>query len=327
MARKLTQEEFIQRARKVHGNKYDYSKVEYKGSKTKVCIICPLHGEFWQSPNHHLRGCDCPKCAIPLRNLNPKRVGVDRFKERANIIHNNKYDYSLVNFTNTIEYIEIICPIHGIFRQVASEHLRGCGCSECGKNIISIKNRKEKLYGIAEHDIFINDNGVISKMWRRMLNRCYSAHYHKYNPCYIGCMVCDEWLKLSNFYKWVQEPKNGYKVGYHLDKDLLLRNNRIYSPDTCCFVPREINEMLPKINKSIKNKVCVTKSNKFYVRIYAGGKYIKGKTFNTFQEAAMFYKYCKEQYIKELAEKYYHSGKITEKVYNALINYEVEITD
>ena len=62
--KKITTEEFINRARKVHGNKYGYSKVEYKNAHTKVCIICPIHGEFWQIPNDHLNGCGCPKCKI-----------------------------------------------------------------------------------------------------------------------------------------------------------------------------------------------------------------------------------------------------------------------
>ncbi len=325
--KRKTKEQIIADAIAVHGDKYDYSKVDYQGNKVKVCIICPKHGEFWQVPNHHLRGVGCPKCATNLRNLNPKRVGVDNFKQRANIIHNNKYDYSLVNFTNTIEYIEIICPIHGIFKQSASEHLRGRGCPECGKNTISIKNRKEKIYGIAEHDIYINDNGVISKMWRRMLDRCYSESYHKHNPCYIGCMVCDEWLKLSNFYKWVQDPKNGYKNGYHLDKDILVRGNRVYSPNTCCFVPPQINEMFVKINKNIKNKITITKCGNFYVRIYSKGKYVKGKVFNNYKEAVMFYKNNKERNIKNIAEKSYNDGLITEKTYNALMKYEVEIKD
>jgi len=64
MGKKLTTEQFIERARKIHGDKYDYSKVEYNGNHTKVCIICSLHGEFWQTPAIHLKGCECPKCII-----------------------------------------------------------------------------------------------------------------------------------------------------------------------------------------------------------------------------------------------------------------------
>lgn len=327
MARKLTQDEFIEKAREVHGDKYDYSKVEYINNKTKVCIICPEHGEFLQTPNAHMKKHGCPKCATYIRNPNPQRVGVEKFKERANIIHGNKYNYSLVNFINTTERIDIICPHHGVFNQVAHEHLRGRGCPQCGKHTISIKNRKDKIYGIAEHDIYINDNGVISQMWRSMLDRCYSKTFHKHHPYYVGCEVCDEWLKLSNFYNWVKDPCNGYKSGYHLDKDILVRNNKVYSPETCCFVPTEINTMFTKTNKKVDSKLSITKYGTFYVRIYSGGKYDKGKVFRNKSDAVAFYKLNKEQNIKNIAEKYFKNGLIVEKVYQALMSYEVKIND
>lgn len=91
--KKLTTDEWISKAIKVHSNKYDYSKVEYKGSKQKVCIICPEHGEFQQTPNNHLNGQKCPKCAIES-NSDIHRYTLNQFIEKANSIHNNKYDYS-----------------------------------------------------------------------------------------------------------------------------------------------------------------------------------------------------------------------------------------
>jgi len=120
----MSTEEFIARAREVHGNKYDYSKVEYKNSTTKVCIICPEHGEFWQTPKEHLNNHSCPKC------VGRNRTTEDFIKE-ARKIHGNKYDYSKVEYVNNRTKVCIICPEHGEFWQKAEVHLRGSGCPNC----------------------------------------------------------------------------------------------------------------------------------------------------------------------------------------------------
>ena len=120
-------DEFIKKARKVHGDKYDYSKVEYVNNHTKVCIICPKHGEFWQVPNSHLNGNGCPAC------VGLKRLTKEEFINRANRVHNYKYDYSNCNFISTHFKVDIICPIHGTFSQLPKNHLKGQGCPECGK--------------------------------------------------------------------------------------------------------------------------------------------------------------------------------------------------
>lgn len=122
--RNKTTEEFIQEARKVHGDKYDYSKVEYTKARDKVCIICPKHGEFWQTPYSHLKGSGCPKC------LGRNRTTED-FIKKAREVHGDKYDYSKVNYVNGKIKIPIICPIHGEFWQAGESHLRGIGCPRC----------------------------------------------------------------------------------------------------------------------------------------------------------------------------------------------------
>lgn len=142
MAKSLTTEEFILRAREKHGWEYDYSKVKYKNSETKVCIICHKHGEFWQTPYHHLnRGQGCPKCIG--RNLT-----TDEFIKKAKCIHGNKYDYSKVLIealkNKEKEKICIICPEHGEFLQTPVSHLNGCGCPKCGE----IKRRKNQSESI-----------------------------------------------------------------------------------------------------------------------------------------------------------------------------------
>ena len=124
---RLSTSEFIRRAKQVHGNKYDYSKVCYKNMRTKVIIICPVHGKFQQLPKDHLnRGAGCPFCN---RNF---PLTTETFIERAKQVHGNKYDYSKARYINGRTPITIICPIHGEFCQRPDPHIyQKCGCPKC----------------------------------------------------------------------------------------------------------------------------------------------------------------------------------------------------
>jgi len=138
MTRKLTKEEFIEKAKTIHGDFYDYSEVKYVNARTKVKIICPQHGNFSQTPYTHLIGCGCNFCA---RENSSKRfsLGKEEFIKRASNTHNNKYDYSLVDYVNGRVKVKIICPEHGIFEQSPRSHLSGSGCPKCGDILISKK--------------------------------------------------------------------------------------------------------------------------------------------------------------------------------------------
>ena len=129
MSKRKSNDEFIGEAQLIHHNKYDYSKVEYANNKTKVCIICPEHGEFWQTPSDHLNGKGCPQCAGNIR------CDKDTFIEKAKHMHNDRYDYSKVEYVNAHTKVCIICPEHGEFWQTPNNHLNGNGCPLC-------KNRK-----------------------------------------------------------------------------------------------------------------------------------------------------------------------------------------
>ena len=135
MSKKLTVIEVLERFKKIHGNKYDYSKVIYVNNHTKVHIICPIHGEFQQSPYcHYGQKHECPKCGD--NKIREKlSLNKEEFTFRANKIHNNKYDYSKFNYVNIFTDGIIVCPIHGEFLQIPNTHLRGCGCPKCGRNI------------------------------------------------------------------------------------------------------------------------------------------------------------------------------------------------
>ena len=131
MSQKLTTEEFIKKAREVHGDKYDYSKVEYVNNSTPVVIVCPEHGAFEQSPNNHFNGNGCPKCARATQSAR-QAMSQEVWIERAKRIHQNKYDYSKVAYVNNHTPISIICPIHGEFTQTPANHIKGQGCRICG---------------------------------------------------------------------------------------------------------------------------------------------------------------------------------------------------
>lgn len=139
--RKLTTEEFIERAIKIHNGKYDYSKVEYVNAKTKICIVCPLHGEFMQYPNDHLKGQGCRKCGDISRSIK-NRYNTEDFIFHAKETHGDKYDYSKVEYVNAKTKVCIICPIHGEFWQSPTHHIMGYNCPKCAKETIS-KKKKE----------------------------------------------------------------------------------------------------------------------------------------------------------------------------------------
>lgn len=136
---------FVEEARKIHGNKYDYSKVEYVNNHTKVCIICPKHGEFWQTPKEHLKGNGgCIKCSI-ISMKEKQKLGNDEFIKRANEIHYGKYDYSKVEYVNYEIPVCIICPKHGEFWQTPHSHLNGIECPYCANEVFV---KEERLYNI-----------------------------------------------------------------------------------------------------------------------------------------------------------------------------------
>lgn len=122
---------FINKANKIHNNKYDYSLVNFINMNTKVRIICLEHGEFEQNPNSHLHKCGCKKCGQNVTNSS-RKFTKDDFINKANLIHNFKYNYSKLQYTTSNKKVLIICPIHGEFKQVSNSHLQGYGCPKCG---------------------------------------------------------------------------------------------------------------------------------------------------------------------------------------------------
>ena len=193
---------------------------------------------------------------------------------------------------------------------------RTCGVGYLGegKYKVSENGKKTKCY----------------KTWHDMLKRCYDEKFHKRELTYKNCKVCDEWLNFQNFAKWYYE--NYYEIEgerTELDKDILVKGNKIYSPETCVFVSHKINKLFVKRDKTRGEYpigVCYDKQNNNYVA-HCGYKN-KSKhlgLYNTPEEAFKVYKQFKENYIKQIADEY--KDKIPSKLYNALYEYKVNIND
>jgi len=136
---KYTTETWIEKVREIHNNKYDYSKVIYIHGKSKVIIICPIHGEFLQRCDVHIRKKGCINCSRSGVHKQEKLLA--KFIEKSNEIHQGKYDYSKVKYLRYTEKVPIRCPIHGIFEQTIQSHLRGANCPLCGVEVTRKKNK------------------------------------------------------------------------------------------------------------------------------------------------------------------------------------------
>ena len=191
----MRKDDFILKAREIHGDKYDYSLVEYKNNKTKVCIICPVHGEFWQKPNNHLIGQGCPYCG------GTHKYTTNEFITKAREVHGDKYDYSRVIYTGWNNKVTIVCPTHGEFKQTPFDHLRGHGCVKCmGEKISKMKTKPYEIFLRAatkkhnnkynyDEDTYINRNTkmriicpVHGEFWQ-------TPHHHLIGQ---GCPYCKD---------------------------------------------------------------------------------------------------------------------------------------
>jgi hypothetical protein len=207
---------------------------------------------------------------------------------------------------------------------------------DCFK-IGEVKNPYDKsIYGLGyigegNYKPKINCKDTIQyQTWRAMIQRCYDEDFLKKHPTYRNCAVIEEWHNYQKFAQWFDD--NYYDMGekMHLDKDILIKSNKLYSPETCVFVPQRVNVLFVR-NDSIRGNLPIgvhlekqTKKYKAQCKINKGKIKNLGR-YNTVEEAFLVYKAFKEKYIKEVANEY--KNNIPNKLYNAMINYIVEITD
>lgn len=132
--KRSNKEEFIKKSIETNGdNNYVYDEVEYVNCYTPVCIICKKHGKFWQRPTDHIHGQGCPKCASIVNGLK-HMIPFEKFVEKANEAHNNKYKYIENSYNGMSNYTDIICAKHGLFTQNAKAHVSGQGCPKCNQS-------------------------------------------------------------------------------------------------------------------------------------------------------------------------------------------------
>lgn len=189
---------------------------------------------------------------------------------------------------------------------------------------MSNKNRG-LVYGVGINDYAgdISERGVhikSYKAWVRVLERCYGPKYKNKNPSYNDVIICDEWIKFSNFKTWFDA---NYVDGFEIDKDILVQGNKVYSPDTCCFVPRRINTLL--LNKQRTNTsgcigVYKNKNDRYIAFCIMDGKQKHIGYFKTIEEASTAYVKVKSEYATKVVNEYYNNGLISEKIKDAIIN-------
>ena len=246
---KITTEIFVERARQTHGDKYDYSKVEYTTTNAKVCIICPIHGEFWQTPQKHLHTHGCHKCSIVAqakKRMSNQNDIILRFKKQ----HGDKYDYSKVDYQGCEKKITIICREHGEFQQTPNNHLHGYGCPRChlSKLETDIKTFLEK------HDITFSQEHSFDWLKRKNNLRldfylpqyniaieCQGLQHFKEIPYFNRITFRDQ--KLNDKIKYDLCQKHGIKVLYYSNLGI----NYPY------HVFEDKNELLEEIRKNGNN--------------------------------------------------------------------------
>lgn len=207
--KKLTTETFVEKAKKIHGDIYNYSKVEYINSSTKVCIICSKHGEFWQTPRRHLSGDRCPGC------FKSEKKTTEQFIDESRVVHGNKYDYSKVVYNGNKKKIEIICPQHGSFFMTPLYHLQGHGCLCCRESHLErdVNNILGKL-GL----LFIRQ-----KRFDWLGNKSLDFYIPRYNLA-IECQGEQHFAPLKYFGGIAKFEK---RLQYDIDKNIKCKENGV----------------------------------------------------------------------------------------------------
>lgn len=195
--KKLSIEQFIEKATTIHGNAYDYSKSVYVRWDVPVEIICYTHGSFTQTPNSHLSGRKCINCVRRASPILFKRKTTEQFIVDARRVHGNTYNYELVDYSNAHGYVEIVCPKHGIFKKSGTHHLAGQGCPICkdssvkldSKNRTKVKQVRKKKLRKKTTEQFIIEAAAVHNDKYDYTNTIYEGT-HK--PVYIICKMHGE---------------------------------------------------------------------------------------------------------------------------------------
>jgi len=233
---KSTTNDFIEKAIKVHGNKYNYNKVDYETRNKTVTITCTIHSDFEQDPSSHLNGSGCPKCANLKRGYH-KELTTDYFIEKANKVHNNKYDYSLANYVKSNQKIDIICKIHGHFKQASGSHLAGRGCQQCKNELTSRRVRE-------------NPTGWSYSAWYKTAQK--SKNFDSFKVYIIRCWnKKEEFFKIGKTFELIKnrfDHKRAMPYSYEIIQIFEFKELTEENCRKCCKLEKE----LQKLNKEFK---------------------------------------------------------------------------
>lgn len=220
---------FIEKARAKHGDRYDYTNVEYVNAKTKVSIACANHGDFEQTPDAHLKGQGCPKCGFEKRAAKDKQEAKDSFIEKACAIHGERYDYSRVVYVRARAKVIITCKEHGAFEQIPNNHLSGKGCAKCGRESTSAKQSEESRNSFIEKsravhgDLYNYSKAFYMRSKDKVVITCKKHGDFEQTPSDhlsgYGCPSCPaRYDQPTNLYL-MHNGMGKVKVGYSIDTD------------------------------------------------------------------------------------------------------------
>lgn len=235
---------------------------------------------------------------------------------------NSGGDLVVIGYVNSKDVIVKFLDEHGYIVSRPMDKIREGSI----KNLYTPSVRGVGYIGDGEYRTYDgNKESVAYIAWTGALRRCYDSSYHEAYPTYIGCHMCDEWKNFQVFAKWYTEHEF-YGAGYHLDKDLLLEGNKIYSPDACTLIPSRINSLLGDCGsrrgeflQGVSYDSCY---DKFLASISINGRKKNLGRFKTPEEAYLAYKTAKELQVKVVALEW--KGRIDERVFNKLMSWTLD---
>jgi hypothetical protein len=286
MPDRIKKEQFFEKVAKNFGDRLDFSKSNYICQRALITAICYKHGEITKPAKEFYKGFGCRYCGYEKIG-HPLRTKA-QFILDARMVHGFKYDYSRAVYVNDKTKLEIHCPIHGGFFQSPMAHLDGCGCPDCRR-----ESNKKLIHGVG-----INDSPVPVKVkgvkmlsfsyWELMIKRLYSRNSVINEPVYRNVKLTPEWTRFSNFKAWFDLKYKPCDIKLELDKDLMCHHfglkEKIYSPNTCEFLPKEVNNAIAQIRSfnALPIGVCYDAAdNKYYGITKAGGKVYRTRKFDT----------------------------------------------
>lgn len=258
--KKKTTEQFIEESKKIHGNKYDYSKVEYKNNRTKVCIVCSKHGEFWQTPKQHLRGQGCPECGKFITSKNKTRIKPrgkkytkEEFITKLKEIYGETYDYSNVEYINRDSKIKLVCKKHGDFIKSATDLInKKTGCPFCNREKNAEKNRLGKnkfiekanniFHGLYKYDnvVYVNNSTKVEIGCKKHGYFLCTPHNHLKGR---GCPICK-----SEKYVYEDRLYNFLKTIFH-EEDIIRQYRSEWLTNN-----KSLDFFIPKYNLCIEHQ-------------------------------------------------------------------------